>query len=75
MRLVFPYMKYLSYGTFAGEGWDLEHLWESWGCPEGLDLTFDSHNAKVLGQPQYQRILRELEVVLRAQVSLLRIYN
>ena len=43
-------------------------MWESWGCTDGLDLTFDSHHAKIMGQAQYQRILREFEVALRAQV-------
>eukprot|EP00026_Physarum_polycephalum_P003482 Phypoly_transcript_03494.p1 GENE.Phypoly_transcript_03494~~Phypoly_transcript_03494.p1 ORF type:complete len:731 (+),score=114.92 Phypoly_transcript_03494:172-2364(+) len=50
-----------------GEEWSAEHIWESWGCVDGLDLTFDSHNAKIMGQAQYQRILREFEVALRAQ--------
>lgn len=50
-----------------GEDWSTERLWECWGCVEGLDLTFDSHQSKLLGQPQYQRILREFEVSLRAQ--------
>lgn len=50
-----------------GEDWNVENLWESWGCQEGLDLSFDSHVSKLLGQPQYQRILREFEVALRAQ--------
>lgn len=58
---------YLFYDIKGGE-WNIDRIWESWGCAEGLDLNFESFNAKVLGQPQYQRILREFEVALRAQV-------
>lgn len=50
-----------------GTEWHIDTLWDNWGCPEGFDVYFSSHEAKVLGQPQYQRILQEFEVVLRAQ--------
>lgn len=50
-----------------GGDWDITRVWESWGCESGLDLMFESHNARVLGQPLYQRILREFEVALRGQ--------
>eukprot|EP01111_Echinosteliopsis_oligospora_P012971 TRINITY_DN4538_c0_g1_i2.p1 TRINITY_DN4538_c0_g1~~TRINITY_DN4538_c0_g1_i2.p1 ORF type:complete len:733 (+),score=191.75 TRINITY_DN4538_c0_g1_i2:89-2287(+) len=52
---------------FSGNQWAANTVWEDWGCTQGLDYWFSSHDARVLGQSQYQRILREFEVALRSQ--------